>query len=212
MMGTCLFRGGKMKRDQFTFYRSYYEALKSLPQKEQTKVFMAICSYALDEIPPNLSGVSLSVFTLIRPTLDSGRRKAENRKNKTRTKREQSVNEGEKEREEEGEEEREIEKDIYPPTPLQGGKKQNWNPPTFDEVLEAAKLRGVPDLARPFFDYYSAADWRDSEGKPVLSWQQKLVAWKVRGDDRLRKQAAQRNQPKNGNVFAEMLREEDGMA
>lgn len=69
-------------------------------------------------------------------------------------------------------------------------KNQNSQPPTFEEVLEAAKLRGIPNLARPFFDYYDAAGWRDSEGKPVTSWQQKLVAWKVREDDRLRKQMA----------------------
>lgn len=82
----------KHKRDQFTFYRSYYEAIRTLPKREQTAVFLALCSYALDEDIPALSGVALSVFTLIRPTLDSGRKKALNRENKTRTKQEQNEN------------------------------------------------------------------------------------------------------------------------
>ncbi len=61
--------------------------------------------------------------------------------------------------------------------PPKGGKKKG---PTFEQVLEVAKLRGCPDLAKPFFDYYAAADWRDSEGKPVFNWQQKFVMWQMR--------------------------------
>ena len=107
-----------MPRNQFTFYRSYYEALKNLPQKDQTKVFMAVCAYALDDEPPTLSGVPLSVFTLIRPTLDSGRNKALNRQNKTKTNKEQTKNKRttnkeqngkEKEKENEREKEGEVE-------------------------------------------------------------------------------------------------------
>ena len=82
-----------MKREQFTFYRSYYEALKDLPEKERAKVLFAILDYALDEQTPNeLTGVCSACFKLIRPTLDSGRIKAANRKNKTRTKRKRSRN------------------------------------------------------------------------------------------------------------------------
>lgn len=70
------------------------------------------------------------------------------------------------------------------------------NPPTFEEVQMEAEIRGIPGLARPFYDYYAAADWRDSDGRPVSSWRQRLVSWKVREDDRLRKQiaAGRRNQ------------------
>lgn len=123
-----------MKRDQFTFYRSYYEALKHLPKRDRADVLMAVIGYALDEEIPKLSGVPLSVFTLIRPTLDSGRNKAKNRLNKqktnqeqTGTKQEQNGKEGESEREVEKEVEREVESECegegendssLPPTPL----------------------------------------------------------------------------------------------
>ena len=137
-----------MKRDQFTFYRSYYEALKNLPKRDQTAVLMAVIGYALDETEPSLSGVPLSVFTLIRPTLDSGRNKARNRmnkcgtrsdqtENKLKTNQEQTCKEGEKEveseREVEVEREKESENDSYtPPTPSPRGKR--FSPPTVDEV------------------------------------------------------------------------------
>ena len=108
-----------MKRDQFTFYRSYYEALKHLPKRDRADVLMAVIGYALDEEIPKLSGVPLSVFTLIRHTLDSGRNKAKNRLNKqktsqeqTGTKQEQNGKEGESEREVEKELEREVESEC----------------------------------------------------------------------------------------------------
>lgn len=119
-----------MERNQFTFYRSYRDALRELPPKEFKAAVMAICDYALDETDPSLSGIPNSVFILIRPTLDSGRIKALNRANKNASKQEQSKNKrgtkqeqkpkeeaGEKEGEIEVEKERENDSSI-PPTPL----------------------------------------------------------------------------------------------
>ena len=124
-----------MKRDQFTFYRSYYEALKHLSKRDQTAVLLAVIGYALDETAPSLTGVPLSVFTLIRPTLDSGRNKARNRTNKMKSKQEQSNNkkeqtrkesEGEKEREVEVEREVESENDsYYKNSPPVGGEQKD---------------------------------------------------------------------------------------
>ena len=128
-----------MKREQFTFYRSYYEAIKTLPAKELKTALIAICAYALDEETPSLSGIANSVFALVRPTLDTGRKKAENRANKSErsgkneeqsknkseqngtneNKQEQTRNEKEGEREGEGEVEREddMSKSIIPVIP-----------------------------------------------------------------------------------------------
>lgn len=117
-----------MERNQFTFYRSYRDALRALPPKEFKAAVLAICDYALDEAEPDLTGIPNSVFILIRPTLDSGRIKAANRAKKTKTNAEQTQNEkktkskqtrkekeGEKEREGEREKEREKENDSSPP-------------------------------------------------------------------------------------------------
>lgn len=81
-----------MERAQFTFYRSYYEAIRHLSKKDRETVLMAVCAYALDNVEPTLTGVAASVFTLIRPTLDSGRIKAENRINKRESTAEQTKN------------------------------------------------------------------------------------------------------------------------
>ena len=68
-----------MKREQFTFYRSYWEAFKGLPKKDRDPVIMAICAYALDEETIPLTGTAAVVFALIKPTLDASRIKAKNR-------------------------------------------------------------------------------------------------------------------------------------
>ena len=74
-----------MERKQFTWYRSYYDALKELPAEEFRAIVLAVCAYALDGEEPELSGVSRSIFTLIRPTLEVGRSRAENRSRSEQT-------------------------------------------------------------------------------------------------------------------------------
>lgn len=94
------------------------------------------------------------------------------------------------------------------PPPIGGRDAARAKAPTLEQVTEAAKLRGCPECAKPFFDYYSAAGWRDSEGKPVYSWQQKLVAWQQRQERMEKRQKPGEEQP-SGNVFLDMLREEE---
>lgn len=101
-------------RKQFTFYRSYFEAVIDLPKKDQTAVILAICDYALNEVEPNLAGTSKVVFNLIRPTLDAARRKAEGGKKGTPTKDSGKIPqrcEEDSEKEKEGEKEKEVEKE-----------------------------------------------------------------------------------------------------
>ena len=165
-----------MERNQFTFYRSYRDALRALNAKDFKAVVLAICDYALDESESCLSGVPHAVFTLIRPTLDSGRNKAANRQNKTKTKEEQNGNKSEQtHKEKEGEKEREKENDSSLSISL-----SPQNAPTFDEVAEYAKLRGWLIDPKPFYEFYSVAGWRDTEGKPVYNWQQKFQLWEKR--------------------------------
>lgn len=65
-----------MKRQQFTCYRSYYEALKLLPDEYRLAAYDAIFAYGLDGEELLLEGISAAAFILIKPTLDSGRKKA----------------------------------------------------------------------------------------------------------------------------------------
>lgn len=85
--------------------------------------------------------------------------------------------------------------------------KTNRDTPTLDDVIAYAESRGRVDLAEQFFDYYNAADWFDSNGVKVTvrNWKQKFISWEMRNQKK-EKQARQKN---NGNVFMDMLREEE---
>lgn len=66
----------EQKRDGFVFYRSYYEAIQNLPEKDRLAVYEAIFSYALNDEETETVGVPAAVFMLVKPTLDASKRKA----------------------------------------------------------------------------------------------------------------------------------------
>ena len=62
-------------------------------------------------------------------------------------------------------------------------KKKKFVPPTLEQVVEYAKIKKREDLAKKFYDYFTADEeklWIDSEGKPVLNWKQKFLTWASR--------------------------------
>ena len=183
-----------MERKQFTWYRSYYDALKELPAEEFRDIVLAICAYALDGEEPELSGVARAIFTLIRPTLEVGRSKAENRsraeqtslyaeqtgnkpeqtKNKpeqTQNKRKQPGNKPEqtrKEKEKEKEREKESENDSYCSPPPPSGPKR-FVPPTLAEVQSYVAERQSPVDPQGFIDFYASKGWMVGK-TPMKDW------------------------------------------
>jgi hypothetical protein len=126
------------ERTQFTFYASFFDAVSRIKKKaDRADAYDAICAYALREEDPDFSKMSDAAqiaFLLIKPNLDSSRRKAKSGKNGGSTKQiaskaeanskqsgrkaeandkqEQPTSEIEKEKE------REKENECYPPTPF----------------------------------------------------------------------------------------------
>ena len=183
-----------MERKQFTWYRSYYDALKELPAEEFRDIVLAVCAYALDGEETELSGVARAIFTLIRPTLEVGRSKAENRsrteqtsisaeqtgnrpeqtKNKpeqTENKRKQTGNKPEqtrKEKEKENEREKESENDSYCSPPPPSGPKR-FVPPTLAEVQSYVAQRQSPVDPQGFIDFYASKGWMVGK-TPMKDW------------------------------------------
>lgn len=86
------------KRDSMIFYRSFYEAVKELSKEQQGEIYNAIFSYGLDFTEPNLSGVSKTVWTLIKPQIDANIRRYNNGK-KEKNKRNESKTEAKQKQE-----------------------------------------------------------------------------------------------------------------
>ena len=104
------------ERKQFTFYRSYFQALSKLPRERRLSALEAVIAYALDGVEPEgLDDMQTMAFLLIRPTLDSGRKKAAGGKlggSKKQAKRKDTASKGEKEDEVEDEKEKELENEL----------------------------------------------------------------------------------------------------
>ena len=65
-------------RDSFIFYRSFFEATKSLTTEQAADLYYAICSYALDRKELELEPVQKALFSLIKPQLDANHKRWEN--------------------------------------------------------------------------------------------------------------------------------------
>ena len=163
-------------RNQFTFYRSFWEAVRGLERKDQLPVLSAVIEYALDsKEPQGLTKTQTAFFLLTKPTLDASRRKAENgkqggsKKKQTEASEKQTASKKEKENKKENKKENEIERE---------GEKEKKHPLS-DELFSLfwdkypAHCRGDREEAQ--------ADWEalnlDEQGmRDVI---RKLDAWKT---------------------------------
>ena len=67
-------------RDSFIFYRSFYEAAKTLGTRERLKLYDAVFEYALNDKEIELAGPSEGMLKLLKPQIDANNRKFENGK------------------------------------------------------------------------------------------------------------------------------------
>lgn len=128
------------QRTQFTFYESFFKAVSRIKKKaDRADAYDAICAYALCGTEPNLDLLPDSAaiaFELIKPNLDSSKRKANSGKKggeakQTASKPEASVKQTASKKEKEKEKEKENE--CY--NPLTPSQEAKFSP----ELLEAVK-------------------------------------------------------------------------
>ncbi len=77
-----------MARDSFIFYRSYYEAMNGLKDKDKLQLFNAISELSLNENETKLTGVCKNIFTAIKPQIVANSERYENGKRGGRPKKE----------------------------------------------------------------------------------------------------------------------------
>ena len=165
-------------------YYDWIEQTAALSDAERGRLFIAILEYARSGLEPKLDGRESILFPVFRATLDRDNKISEtNSKNGSLGGRGNKACESGRKQNKATESEQKATKDkdkdkdkdnISPPPPLPR------TAPTFDEVAEYAKLRGGLIDPRPFYEFYSVAGWRDTEGKPVYNWQQKFQLWEKR--------------------------------
>lgn len=69
-----------LKRDSTIFYRSFYEAIRELPDNVQIQIYNSIFEYSLNFMEVELDGMAKTIFTLIKPQLEANIQRYKNGK------------------------------------------------------------------------------------------------------------------------------------
>lgn len=186
---------GQHEREAFLFFRSFYEALEQLPKEAQLPVYRAICQLALDgELLEPLEGTSAAVFTLIRPVLEKGMKKAlagrlgaEKRwetigKKKTvpqQTDDKAIANAWHADSKAMQDKDKDIRKEsraTKPPTPAR------FVPPTLEQVATYCQERKNGIDPQHFVDYYEARGWKLGKNN-MKDWRATIRTWEKQGQN-----------------------------
>ena len=159
-------------REQFTFYRSYFDAIRRLKKAaDRAAIYDAIADYALYGNLPELSDAAGAIFDLIKPTLDAAKRKSDGAKGRERAQDDDKIpsrygedtdkiqsrcdevgknrNEKEKENEKENEKEKEYEKESYILPPV-------VSPSSAGHLREPTKKVSAPRFTPPTVEEVAA--------------------------------------------------------
>lgn len=60
----------------FSFYKSYYEALKEIPEKDKKEIIFAMINYVFEDKKPKLKGINKVIWALVEPNLDKSKNKS----------------------------------------------------------------------------------------------------------------------------------------
>lgn len=176
------------ERGQFTFYRSFWDAMNQLPQREQLPFVKALCAYAFTGEEANLRGGAAASFLLVKPILDKASKKAANGKkggSKPKAKMKQTENYKEGELEKEIEKEIEVEIEIEGDSPITRAKR--FTPPTIADVEAYCRERGNNVDAQHFVDFYASKGWKVGN-QPMKDWKASVRTWEQRDKTAIRPQ------------------------
>lgn len=172
-----------MNRDSTIFYRSFYEAIKELPEKNQLEIYNAIFEHSLNLKKPELTGLSKTIYTLIEPQIEANLKRYSNGKQpknkqnesekKAKTEQDLSKNGANKNKNKNNNEN--INTSL---------KKKQTNKQLFSESIYVDKhnfKEALPDWNQEKLKYYydSLLTW-SNEGNKKIDWIATAKQWAAR--------------------------------
>lgn len=155
-------------RDSCIFYRSFYESINELPDTNKLEIYNAIFSYSLNFIEPELTGLSKSIFTLIKPQLDANIKRFNNGL--------QPKDKQTKSKTEAKDKQKESKVEANNNVNNNNNLNNKENEITLQLVIDYFSSNGYSeDSAIKFYNYYDSSNWVDTNGKKVKSWKQKAI-------------------------------------
>ena len=180
------------ERDNFLFYRSFYDATSDLGDDDRLKVYDCICEYAFKGKEPTGNGLVKTVFLLIKPLLDesykryiskvkngskggapkgnaNAKKTTEKQPKTTENNQDNNINNNINNIN------NNINKNIFigdkSPT-----KTTKFSPPTVGEVKAYCLERQNGIDAERFVDYYTAHGWQVGKSK-MKDWKAAVRTW-----------------------------------
>ena len=168
-------------RDSVVFYRSFWEAIKQLPEKERLESLTAILDYGLDEIEPKSAGVASAMFLMAKPQIDANNRRYQNGTKGGRpvTKPEPNNNlESNYNKPSDNQtitkakpKEKDKEKDN-----VNDNNKKTFTPPSVSDVSDYCNLNGYGIDPESFVDFYASKGWMVGKNK-MKDWKASVRTW-----------------------------------
>lgn len=160
----------------FTFYKSYYESLKDLKEKDKKDLLNAMLDYVFEDKIPKFSGIKKIVWTLIQPNLNSSKNHSNTNAgaplgNQNASKEKQSKNNQKtisdlKDKDKDKDKDKEREENIlFPTTPTE----------IFDYCFAIFKNYLESDMKKScekMFNHYEANNWKN-----IYNWKKKAEEW-----------------------------------
>lgn len=169
--------------EAFTFYGSFYDAIKELDDADRLAVYDAICSYAITGEVPELTGVAAMAFKLMRPNIDANLQKRAAGKKGGESKPEADAKQTASKSEASANQQNITEQNKTKTKQNKSKVHARFVPPTEEEVVQYVQEKGIPIDAVKFYNHYASQDWRKSNGQKVTDWKRCLVTWQHNGKD-----------------------------
>ena len=167
-------------RDSFVFYRSFWEAIRELPDAQLAESIKAIANYALYGDQGNMSGVAKAIFIMAKPQIDANNKRylngtkggrpvteVEPTNNQPITKPEPNVNDNVNDNDL---------KEISPIGDKEKPPPKRFVPPSLKEVSAYCEEKGYKIDTERFIDYYTANGWMVGKNK-MKDWKAAVRNW-----------------------------------
>lgn len=188
-------------REQMTFYRSFWEAVKRLRKPaDRLSALEAILAYALDDEELDRTDAADAIFVLVKPFLDVAARKSKGGKIATRVEEESDKSTERVEEESDNNiKNKKKNKLKVKNNMLESNTRTRFVAPTLDDVSAYCSERGNGVDPQQFIDFYTSKGWKVGD-QPMKDWKAAVRTWERRDGRQTAKE-----QPKS---FAQMWREE----
>lgn len=188
-------------REQMTFYRSYWEAVKRLRKSaDRLSALEAILAYALDGEELDRTDAADAIFVLVKPFLDVAARKSKGGKIAPRVE-EESDKTTERVDEESDNNIKNNKKNKLKVknNMLESNTRTRFTSPTLEEVEAYCLERGNGVDPQQFIDFYTSKGWKVGD-QPMKDWKAAVRTWERREG----RQAGQEKVKSFADIWREM--------